>query len=268
MTWSFDVPAAPLRISEVLVSCGVLISSMESLTWHGQFAPGRLFAPPNPGPGASRWAEWFFSPVTFLILVSLRLLAVAALLAGKFIPGWPDGTLLDSAELAVAGIAGLALNVRVPIGIEGAEQMTTVVIFALALARLCPVSLVETACLWFLALQSALAYATAGFAKLKSPAWRSGSFLSDVLKTELYGHKTLARYFSNGNRAKAASWGVMIFESMFPLALLDPHLAVVIVVGGGIFHITNALAMGLNSFIWPFVATYPAILYCSQWSYR
>lgn len=33
---------------------------------------------------------------------------------------------------------------------------------------------------------------------------------------------------------------------------------------GLLFHLANALVMGLNSFIWAFVATYPAILFTKE----
>ncbi len=30
------------------------------------------------------------------------------------------------------------------------------------------------------------------------------------------------------------------------------------------FHVTLAFVMGLNGFLWAFVATYPAVIYCNE----
>jgi hypothetical protein len=32
---------------------------------------------------------------------------------------------------------------------------------------------------------------------------------------------------------------------------------------GILFHVANAVIMGLNTFVWAFVETYPAILFCA-----
>ena len=37
----------------------------------------------------------------------------------------------------------------------------------------------------------------------------------------------------------------------------------VFLAGGLLFHVASAVLMGLNTFLWAFGATYPAVFYCS-----
>ena len=62
----------------------------------------------------------------------------------------------------------------------------------------------------------------------------------------------------------AAAWFVIAFEVTFPLALvLGPTGVAVYAAVGALFHVSNAVLMGLNTFVWAFVATYPAVLFCA-----
>ncbi|HEY6033401.1 MAG TPA: hypothetical protein VIV58_04055, partial [Kofleriaceae bacterium] len=55
---------------------------------------------------------------------------------------------------------------------------------------------------------------------------------------------------------------MVITEAAFPLALLGPWwLVLAFFAWGVVFHVANAVLMGLNSFLWAFVATYPAIAF-------
>jgi hypothetical protein len=58
------------------------------------------------------------------------------------------------------------------------------------------------------------------------------------------------------------AWSVILTECLFAVALLTPFpITLAILIGGAAFHIMSGLVMGLNTFIWSFVATYPAILW-------
>jgi len=59
----------------------------------------------------------------------------------------------------------------------------------------------------------------------------------------------------------AASWAVMLFELLFPLALLHPAALVAALAGAALFHLANALLFGLNRFFWVWLAAYPALLW-------
>ena len=50
-------------------------------------------------------------------------------------------------------------------------------------------------------------------------------------------------------------------ETLFPLILFaPPALAMAILLGFAAFHFSNAYFMGLNAFVWPFLATYPSVM--------
>jgi hypothetical protein len=125
-------------------------------------------------------------------------------------------------------------------------------------------------CLWYLSLQLCLAYATAGVAKALGREWRRGSAIPDILATRSYGHAALAAWLRARPRlTRWVTYSVMAFECLFPLILtLGPSVAWFFVGMGFLFHIVNAYAMGLNRFLWAFPATYPAVLYCSNWVVR
>jgi hypothetical protein len=57
---------------------------------------------------------------------------------------------------------------------------------------------------------------------------------------------------------------VIVFECTFPLAILSPRLALVFFGAGIAFHVGIAAVMGLNNFVWPFIATYPAVYIASN----
>jgi hypothetical protein len=262
MTLLPETASQAIRAAEAILCCGIAISACEHLAIGKHFEPGGMYAAP-PGLAANEAAPRIFSKAVFFSFVWLRL-ALAALV----LVGWPAHGGWHAAELFLLAIVGILVNTRIPAGLEGSEQMTMIVLLGLALAALYPGNaFVENCCVWFLALQSALGYATAGLAKMKAPAWRNGEFLANMLNTGFYGSPRLARIFSLPARARLGSWFIMIFEALFPLALLDWRIALIFVAGGALFHLTNAFAMGLNSFIWPFASTYPAILYCA-WMWR
>jgi hypothetical protein len=60
------------------------------------------------------------------------------------------------------------------------------------------------------------------------------------------------------------SRSVVAAECLFPLALVTPlPVSLALLAGGLAFHLLAAVFMGLNTFLWSFAATYPAILYCA-----
>lgn len=63
--------------------------------------------------------------------------------------------------------------------------------------------------------------------------------------------------------AKILSWAVMLWEVSFPLSLIHPAVCAVYLGLGVIFHLSNFYLFGLNRFVWAWIATYPAIVYCS-----
>jgi hypothetical protein len=113
-----------------------------------------------------------------------------------------------------------------------------------------------------LAGQATLAYFVAGAAKLASPVWREGGALLGVMQTQSYGDSFAARFA--GNRPGFCAfvcWLTIVTETLFPLVLiLPPALLMASLACFAAFHFSNAWFMGLNAFIWPFLATYPSVI--------
>jgi hypothetical protein len=155
---------------------------------------------------------------------------------------------------------------RTSYGLDGADQMSYIIYTGLAIAVYAETDRARGMFLWFIALQSCLSYLVAGVAKASSRGWRDGSYLMGICYTQIYGHPQLAAYLSaRPLLAKVLSRFIIAWEALFPLVLVVPKPVALFILGSGAaFHIVNGFLMGLNTFIWSFVATYPAVLYCLQ----
>lgn len=267
----FSDPVSVIHLVERIAAVGVVISSLELLAQSRHLRDDGLLGWPisqlrHPllARGfVGRLLSFFFAYPAFLGLVALRLLAASALL---LLPPNAGQVVLTSA----IGLLSFALTLRSPFGLDGADQMTTFLFCTLALTYLCPHPLVQRAFLWFLALQSCLSYITAGVAKAVSDDWRGGAAILGVSSTRMYGSAPVADYL--GKHPVQCLWlcrSVILTECLFPLSMVVPRpVAVLFLLGGAAFHAGTAVFMGLNTFLWAFLATYPAILYCSGQLYR
>ena len=251
----------------ILASTGVLIASAELLTLRAEFADGGLFdwnvlrtlsrATISIGTDRSRHlvSHSFFSP-------ALGGRALAALLLIIF----SNNSGLSTVCVLVVIAVSIALYWRAPIGLDGSDQMSLITFVGVAIYKLFPGDVhIAQASLWFIAIQGCLSYFVAGIAKVFSPVWRSGEAVRRILSTRTYGSSVAANLVSGRHAiCVVLSWLLMLFECSFPLALAFGKTGFAIfAVLGILFHITNAVIMGLNTFVWAFVATYPAILFCA-----
>jgi len=96
--------------------------------------------------------------------------------------------------------------------------------------------------------------------------WRQGDAVYYIFNTESYGLAPVATFLHAHPLIRAwATWSTMVMETLFPLVLVLPlPLGAVFLAWGLLFHLANAVVMGLNSFLWSFAATYPAIVYCAS----
>jgi hypothetical protein len=155
---------------------------------------------------------------------------------------------------------------RNPYGQDGADQMAWIVITSLLIVSAAKEPNGHKVFLWFVALQSSLAYCAAGIAKLSARGWRDGTFLTAIMGTQIYGHPGFAAFLKQHPMfSRCASWILIVWECSFPLTLVFPkEYGVLILALGVCFHAGNCYLMGLNTFFWAFVGTYPAILFCSH----
>jgi len=112
--------------------------------------------------------------------------------------------------------------------------------------------------------QLTLSYVTAGVSKMFFPDWRTGKTLSCVMNSTTWGHPLAAKITAHRTLAFVLSWGVILLETLFPLALLAPPIVLWSALGAMLFfHAATAVFMRLNAFPWAFAAAYPAVVVLS-----
>jgi hypothetical protein len=175
---------------------------------------------------------------------------------------WPH-TLATTGPLTLVAIAFMG---RSRYGLDGADQLSLFVLGSYCVLHVLGIRAggrADDAFAILLTLQMMLCYATAGLWKLRSRRWRDGSALSFIAWTEVYGSRQLARLLAAARPlAPAAAWGVILWESGFPIVVLLPDQLGLCYLAGGVFlHVGIAVFMGLNDFLLVFIGTYPAVLY-------
>jgi hypothetical protein len=195
-----------------------------------------------------------------IVLLALQVGLSAAIVAGP--QRW---TLAPPALLGLYALMFL-IDVRSRYGHDGADQLAGFVMLGVGISGLVPSALARTACLLFFTFQACLAYATAGWTKFPMQGWRDGSYLAAVLTARIYGMPPIGRYLTRRpGLAKLASRAVLTWECTFPLVLVLPAPISFGILGLGVlFHIVNAFVMGLNCFVWSFLAIYPPIVWTIQ----
>ena len=260
-------PVTALLLVVRIGSIGVAISSLESL------APA--LRPRAPRPAQRRGAAHqgavaaSRSPSSGrrarpLALTGARLVAALAVVAGG------GSFAVARAGVIIIAVTTLLLRVRTPIGVHasGAMVMITFTAAALGLGRRDPAGAgLRARC----SSRRRRAWPTSSLARASSaPA---------VVAGRPGGHPPSSTLmWGTGTRAptlrahpppgvSALCWATMLGECSVPLALVAPLPAAVAAprLPRVTFHVLTAIEMGLNSFIWAFWSTYPAIIFCWYW---
>jgi hypothetical protein len=251
-----------------LIACtGAAISTLEWIAGRRQLKDDGLFSwqvigTRNIAVGTGAFTvclNWLLSFRPFLAVLVLRFSALLLLPAALWFHRGPV------VVLSIIMFSSLLMHLRSPWGMDGSDQMLTQVFGALFLSGMAGSLLAAKAALWFIAGQACLSYATAGVAKAVSTYWHDGKAVFAIFNTRTYGYEPIARFLLRRPRiTKALTWGAVIMECAFTLALIAGFPGCLIFIAWGVvFHLMNATVMGLNSFFWSFVSTYPAVIYCS-----
>lgn len=205
----------------------------------------------------------------FIILLITRLVASLAVIAAA--PLWAESHARTWLLLATTHLffSSMLISMRFRGSFNGgSDSMTLIVLGAatLALAFQDQMRIVQ-GCLWYVAIQACASYFIAGLVKIREKEWRSSKALSLFLSQSNYDVPAHLRAIGQKRiPAFIASWGVLIFECSFPLALINPTACSAYLGVGLFFHLANVYAFGLNRFLHIWLATYPALLFCSRWS--
>jgi hypothetical protein len=253
-------PHAVLRWSAGLAAGVAALTCVEVLASLRDYDKGGVFDCAL-NPFSHRLKRWLRPSVGLVRALALIRLALAAVL---WLPG-PSPLVLS---LSAAGVVMLGvLQSRLASGdTEFGEQMVKVILGGAALGWIGGSEVTVRWAVWFIAAQLSLAYFAAGVFKLISSSWRSGEALSAVLSMNPWKHAAAGRSLRQRPQwSSLLSWGTMLWEVTFPLALIAPPWAMAIWLAIGLaFHIGCAIFMGLNSYLWSFVAAYPAVAFLNS----
>jgi hypothetical protein len=162
-------------------------------------------------------------------------------------------------------ICNVIIYTRHSYGLDGADQMSLVILLTILLSYVITPSTNYHIGLYFISAQLSLSYIISGGAKLFSNQWRTGKAIQGILSTYTYGNRFTRKLFVGNNFISLIfCWFVILFELLFPLLLFCN--ADVLIIGlalGVLFHFMIALTMGLNDFLWSFSAAYPAFYFTS-----
>jgi hypothetical protein len=258
-------------LSARLIAFGALVDAGEIVFMRREYGAAGIYAWSlmrtqrrwsTAGPLA-RILQPLFSQRGFTTLMAAQL----ALALGVLVQG--QGPLIP-AEVACLFLLRAATNARHPFGLDGGDQMATIVLASLTLWWFAPTPFARRCALWFIAFQGTTSYFVAGAAKAVSRVWRSGTAVRAILSTRSYGSQWMASVCLGAPRLGAlACRAVIVFECSFPLCLVSPKIALLLFGAGAIFHLSVAASMGLNNFLSPFLATYPVIyvtsIECQRW---
>jgi hypothetical protein len=255
-------PDSVLHLVARLSAVGVCLGCLELLSH--RFRPRR---PAGGGPEeppletAARWGAGTWH-VGLPALTAGRLLLGALLLLDLGVGPYWKYYVIGLLVLTFLGCLVIPLT-------KGADaQLTLITYSAMALTLLSDTPVAAGYCLDFLTLQLCLAYFAAGSHKLRSPYWRSGYALPGLLSARLFGFPGFGAWLDrHGLVAWCLSWATIGWQVSFPVVLIAPReIGLFYLACGVLFHLSTAFTMGLNKFIWAFLALYPAAIYCMMGS--
>jgi len=147
----------------------------------------------------------------------------------------------------------------------GADRMSLLILSCLTLVHFAPSLRWQEMAFGYLSLQLILSYFISGWVKVINPEWRNGRALRDVFQFSAYPVSESLRLWSNSPRLLSSmSWGVILFELLFPFSLISSTSLTIALIITASFHFSNACLFGLNRFFWIWITAYPSILWFQQ----
>lgn len=211
-----------------------------------------------PNPVAQKFFDFIFAESMFNAMLWARLAALLSL-------ALMGANLVNVSFLFISNLAVLirwrgAFN-------GGSDFMTLVVLTGLLLSQwlgfLTTAEMGWRACFWYITIQSITSYFVSGAVKLLRPEWRNGSAMTIFLNAAIHGPLKETHLLRKPILASIGSWTFILWECAAPLALLETRLAWVYCCIAALFHFLVFWFFGLNRFFWAWLASFPAIVWCS-----
>ena len=207
-----------------------------------------------------RWLSRAFAPLASPMIWSLHF---AASLMICILPiGWARfGALL------IIAVTNALLILRS--SADGGDKMAMVVTYGLLFQMLGSITaqpLLSLAGLLWVGGQLTICYATSGLSKLILADWRNGAVPRQALSSFSYGNRITHNLMQYPAVTLTLAWGIILIESLFPLALLAPMpVLIAALCGMALLHLSISFAMGLNTYVFAFIAAYPSVLLLAQY---
>lgn len=255
------------RALEGLLGLSLIIQTLEFLRLQAVQAPGGLWAwavqrgdVAHASAPLRRLFDAVYRPDLHRIHLLIRLAATTSLL-------W--GSSLASALLLFASTLLILIRWRGAFN-GGSDFMSIVVLTGLLAAHVATpwvgAVMAWKAGLWYIAIHAITSYFISGAIKLVTREWRNGSALVYFLDGGLHGPLPADSRYRSRPVAIACSWAFIVWECLFPFALAGPRIAAVFCAVAALFHFLVFRYFGLNRFFWAWLASFPAIIWCSaQW---
>ena len=146
-------------------------------------------------------------------------------------------------------------------GVEISDYLNVLVIASLGLYALQPFNIPRMVSAITIAVATVSSYFVAGLSKLTSPYWGSGRALFRILDCDTYGPADVRRrLFFRFTTLRHVENTTIVLEVSSPLVLFLPApLLVPAIVIALIFHLSVGAVMGLNMFVFTYLASLPSI---------
>jgi len=265
MNW-FENIGNIYRLTSFFLSIGLLIGALEDLYTFPIFQSNgllswkvsRVLLRWSCKGGIAKCVHFFLNDFSFKMSIYLRIVGSTLLFVFA----------LFNVVSPVLFIALLVLNMfvflRTPYSLDGGYQMSIMVLLGTSLGSLWGLdSKLAQFGLFFIGAQLAACYMISGVTKLVSPIWRRSYAMNAVFATKTYGHPFIYNLISRSPWiGRFATWSVILFEILFfTVFFFNPWMSFLFLFMGFLFHLGNAIFMGLNDFLFAFLAAYPAFVY-------
>jgi hypothetical protein len=149
---------------------------------------------------------------------------------------------------------------------DGADEMSLVVLLAAGLGLMFVDGTSSKIASAFLAAEVSIAYFAAGAYKIRSKYWQDWRALLFIIQTKTYGHsRTAVILRRHPVLTLTLTHGVILWQCLVGVSLVAPRdILIALLLFGICFHLACAFLMGLNTFLWAFVASYPSLIYVNQ----
>lgn len=214
------------------------------------------------------WISRLLRPQVFRALLLSRL-SIAVFVSAITMAGRSERYLLLAGSLTLL-LATVLLSLRSNgFGLDGAHQMNLIILAHMTVFWLAPAeSVIRTWCLVALGLHAVVAYVASGVFKAVGPMWRNGDAVSGIMSAKIYGHRSLGGLLTRRpGLSLLMCWFTILFEVSFFVVLFSGSTVLYALLAIGLmFHVANAIFMGLGGFLFAFVATYPAVVFLNTQS--